>query len=566
MANDRKKDPFGSFGTGFGAAPSGEVPTVNLAPPAAPPKKGEPKKKAPEPQGPALDPNALAYDNEPKKGGPTFGAHGSQLGVAGGGKAGAPVVIQPKNDAQAKIIAANLAATQRMDAADAAGRLVDIGFGGAPAPAGGGGPAGPNPGPTEQWRVGPSVREAFGEADKLAADAIQSGAQGREDAGIREQASMLDLQQKQAALAAKNADAEAQRQAELKSYQDKADALAQEYQHKTIKDHGMWDGKDTGQKIAGVIMLALGGFLQGSGRTQTNVGADMIQRDIDRHVQTEMARIQMAGESAKHAQGMVGVALQRFGDARLAENAAQTALYAQAELELKRQAAANKSEAGRQYAAEAIAALQEKRAQRLAQMVAYVQPGGGGGGGGVDADSKLIFEGPDGQMYQARDPESRKVLALQSTAYQTVDAGVTDYQRALAGVSASDRLAAKAGYTTDAMSKAYTAYNHVMSGIRQAQDDGVWKKGEAEMLAQTLTPPNHFSGDAVGQANIARKQARDVYTANMRAQAPMAVQSGYKETPKGLKPTSQYQGHGFQPPAASPTAPNTGFRPRAGGQ
>ena len=242
---------------------------------------------------------------------------------------------------------------------------------------GGGGYGGPPPGPTEQWRVGPSVRGAFGEADDAAQRAIDAHTASGQAAGQREAETIAQIQEDQRHRAEQAELKEKDRRAVLMSYQEQADTLADEAANQKIDSKRLWASKDTGEKIAGIASMVIGGFLQGL-HGGKNEAADAFDREVQQDIDAQVAQMAQKGKGADRAQGLVGLAMHRFADQRAAEGAAYSAALAQAEMELKRQAALNKSQAAQDYAKDAIAALQLKRAERLSQMVAYVQPGGGG--------------------------------------------------------------------------------------------------------------------------------------------------------------------------------------------
>lgn len=160
-------------------------------------------------------------------------------------------------------------------------------------------------------------------------------------------------------------------------------------------------------------------------------------------------------------------------------------------------------------------------------------------------ESAKTFVGVDGNTYVARNPESRKILAGSASATQAVISAAKTYADALAKVGPIDRRTYP--FETENMALANSAYNTLMSHIRQAQDDGVWKKGEVEMLAKTLTPPDSkFGNNSPKQIELLVNQAKDLDKAIIKSHDPTIKQSDKvpaKETATPTQPAAPSGGN-----------------------
>lgn len=304
------------------------------------------------------------------------------------------------------------------------------------------------------------------------------------------------------------------------------------------------------------FMATLGAALGAFGATvghAPNFAQEAINKQIDDSLATQRANLENKHRAVAEKGNELAEMRARFGDDRRADDAYRARKLEEAKATGDAMTARAQSPMISAKWEGIKAGIEQEQAELHAKMFPWMQAQMVGGMAPKQLEN--VFMAPDGQRYQARDPESRKKLAGAAITYQNVKSQIADYSAALSRLGTLDKLTGKLGVNTDAMSRAQTAYNHLMSGIRQAQDDGVWKKSETEMLANTLTPPDHFTGDAKGQMTVALKQARDAWENTMRTEDALPVQQGFALTPQGqIAPRAAYTGETVAPQRAPASA------------
>lgn len=338
---------------------------------------------------------------------------------------------------------------------------------------------------------------------------------------------------------------EAARQAQYKQEVAKYNQFVDEAGAQKVDPNRYLANQSTGSSILMGIGAALGGFV-GARQGGTNSALEMLQKQIDRDVHAQEQDLATGKWKAGQKLNMLGELRAQGMDARTAANALENAQWRIAEEQAKSMMAQSESPIVQARGQEFLAGINDRRVglkerndEYMFQKPHMIAPAP------TMSKEELgnVFVGADGQHYVARNAESRKKAAESAITYTNIAEGIDDYKAALKNISTSDRLAFKAGITTSNMSKAQTAYNHVLSPMRQAQNDGVWKKSEVEMLANTLTPPDHFTGDPEAQANMARKQAEQANMHVMKIEDAVPVQTGFKTTQTGqLATTGAYTG------------------------
>ncbi len=330
-----------------------------------------------------------------------------------------------------------------------------------------------------------------------------------------------------------------------KQYQAALDAAA----NGTVDPDRWMHSQSTGTRILMAIGAGLGGFVNAK-TGAPNPMIQMVQKSIDRDIQAQEHDLATKRYAAGSKLNALGELRAQGMDARLAANALEQMHWKNAEEQIKATAAHTDSPVIQANKDEALASINDKRTalDMQADELMHHNAQFVGAQGLPKTDMGKVFTSTDGQQYMARNEESRKILAASNATVSNIHAALDDYKSALKNVGATDIAASKVGYMTPAMSAAFTAYNHALSPMRQAQDDGVWKKGEVEMLAQTLTPPDHISGDPIAQANLAQRQAAETNARLMKVESALPVQTGFAQTPTGqLAPSAAYTGKEQKP-------------------
>lgn len=300
--------------------------------------------------------------------------------------------------------------------------------------------------------------------------------------------------------------------------------------------------------MMGRIGIALGAL--GASVTHTpNFALENIHKQIDEQLAADRTNLENKNRAADRKENDLARLRDRFGDERQAEAAYRALKLQEAKATGDALVARAQSPvlAAKWQAVKAGATTDQAKLHNMMfpwQQASVV-------GGQAQKPLENVFMNVDGQRYQARDADSRKRLAISAANVQDITSQAQDYQKMLQAVGTGDRLAYKTGYTTEAMARAQGAYNAFQGSLRKAKDDGVWKKGEVEMLAQTLTPPEHFSGDPVSQSQLAIKQANDAHSHTMVAEDALPVQQQFVQNPQTgqLAPRNPYTGGTVKPQA-----------------
>lgn len=187
----------------------------------------------------------------------------------------------------------------------------------------------------------------------------------------------------------------AERRQRIADLQKAADERADEAASVKPRTHEqVWRGKSTVARIGAVISMALGGYLQGSGRTRSNPGWDMISKMIDDDVQDDVAAYERAETRATKAQGAYDRALSVYGDPELAmldvrrRKLANAHAMIQAQSQIKGLDASTQDRlaqlgaAAEQATLDATQAMYDTIADKVTkQEIAYTSAPAGGGGG-----------------------------------------------------------------------------------------------------------------------------------------------------------------------------------------
>lgn len=425
-------------------------------------------------------------------------------------------------------------------------------------PSGGGGGGGPAMLPErELWRVGPQVRGAFDQADAATEKAIRDRAEAEGQQGVGEQSEIYQEQLAEEQRAQKTEQAEKSRQAVLKSYQEQADQLANEASASHVDANRYFKNESTFDKITRVIGMALGGGLQAAGRG--NPAADAINAAIARDIDEQKTNIALKGQASERARGLFGVAMQRFGDERAAEEATHRAYLTIAEKKLQRLALGSKNVQVQQRAEDLLAQLQEQKAQRLNQMLQYAPAGPAGGGGvgtgflaGGNPDAYIDLGNGSGIMARSA-PEAEKLRDLQGRSAQVVDA-----LGQLKAMDASASTVEKANPLSEYNRKRGSLIAQTEQNLTVLQGQGAMSKGDQE-VAQNALGALSGMGKFANNASVYDQAAHTVQHGvqnRLASQAGMQVKEVYVQNRKGEVERKYVPvGGAYTGPAPAPAMP-----------
>jgi hypothetical protein len=169
--------------------------------------------------------------------------------------------------------------------------------------------------------------------------------------------------------------------------------------HTAIDPNHYWNDKSTGGKIAASIGLILGGMAGGMNGTGHNPVMDVIQKAIDRDIDSQKANLQAKQNNLSNQTNLLGQMRQNFSSMRDAQTAAQMVSYKNVELQLQKVAAQYQGQEVGARAQQALGQLQQKQTElgmqlrmSLAQQQAIFGASGGGQGGGIDNPNFLPKE------------------------------------------------------------------------------------------------------------------------------------------------------------------------------
>lgn len=362
----------------------------------------------------------------------------------------------------------------------------------------------------------------------------------------------------------KNAD---ERDKMLADFRKQIDDYSKKVAETKIDPQGAWHKMDTPGKIFAGIAAAAGGFLMGSGKAGRNVYLDRVDALNAADVHAQMQDYEAAKKRGEDMNNLYAMAYKATGDRAEAYKLAMGYGYEEMKKMTERVAALADSPIARANAAEVAAELNERQAQlgvaekkdkvAMNKWVPAQTVGGAGAGGVSDKDKGLVFRDPQGRYWQARTEDSRKNLAKASALKNDIDNAVQEYKSEAGKLTSTDVALSKVGIMTDRMQRASSAYQRINTSVREAENMGVYNKGEGEQSAKRLAPPDNFSGNAAVSADMFAAQNAQKFGQHFQSEAPMQVTAPDYSTGK---PHQAYVGQEFQAPRGSATP---GFTPAA---
>jgi hypothetical protein len=175
----------------------------------------------------------------------------------------------------------------------------------------------------------------------------------------------------------------------------------------------------------------------------------------------------------------------------------------------------------------------------------------GAAGGLPDKDRANIFRDPQtGAAYVAPNPEARKKAADVVDRERRIQGLADQYAAQIADLGAGSKLGHKVGFNSTKMAAAQSTYATLSAEIRQANNEGVWKKSEQELIANQLPPPDQVlngRSNALAVTSQVKATSQQALDRTLRAQGATPVQEGMERDARGnLHPVARY---------AEPSAP-----------
>jgi hypothetical protein len=427
-------------------------------------------------------------------------------------------------------------------------------------------PAAPRPmvagvsAPAERWRVGPTVRAAFEQAESAQRQAIeQNTALGLEQAD-REQEAYRQFGEDLAIANQRSEQAEKQRRAVEQSYQEQYDSYANELANEKIDPNRSWNQKNGFEKAAGIAHRFLRGFLIGA--TGRDIG-DQLEAEVARDIDAQKANLanKRATLAAKH--GAFHMAMQRFGDERAAEAAARAGMLEQFKTRLGELAAQSQSTQVKQRANELMANLEDRIAQHRAAMMAYGTVGGTAAGTLRMGDDQFVPLGADGMGVMARSGKEGDALRAKIAARDAINSNLQQLLMLDQKAGLADKLNPYSEYNVarDRLI-ADTEYKKTVF-----EGQGVMSKNDQEVTDRALGAlkgVNRFTGNAQAAIQAAIDGMNSSVDSAIKSQGGTVVRQIYHRAPNGqivqgyVPVAAQYQG------ATGPAKPRASFQPVGG--
>jgi hypothetical protein len=171
---------------------------------------------------------------------------------------------------------------------------------------------------------GPTLRGAQGDAADAQLTASDRIAERNQQAAAVEYDMALQQQREAQARQQAMEKAAAERDAEMQDRIADFDSSTKALSQSAMDPDRFWSSRSTGQKVAGLISVALGGFLQGT-RGGSNPGLDMLNQAIDRDMKAQEFEYFSRKNQAEGKQTAFAMAMQKYQNVDAAKSMARAA-------------------------------------------------------------------------------------------------------------------------------------------------------------------------------------------------------------------------------------------------
>lgn len=244
---------------------------------------------------------------------------------------------------------------------------------------------------------GPQLKEAQGQRNAAFEGAVQAVTERSEHTAAADYAVALE-QQRQAGIREDAANyTAAERANELAERQADFDASTKALSKQSVDPTRFWSTGNAGTKIAALISVAIGGFIQGkTGRS--NVGMDAVNQAIDRDIKAQEFAYNAARDTVNAKQTAFSMAMQKYQNVDAARASARAAALDVAVTQAGASAAQWKGTEAANRAQMAMAELSQDRASQIMQGVAFVPAKTVATGGGfVDPRTGVTYTNKEAQ-------------------------------------------------------------------------------------------------------------------------------------------------------------------------
>lgn len=363
--------------------------------------------------------------------------------------------------------------------------------------------------------AGDQISKEFKQAYDLQQQGIIEGAAAGAKEAAAESAYLQKKMDAMSSLESERQERERVRQKQLDDAQGKLQAAQDEFSKIKIENpaHSVWQGKDTGQKVATGIALFLGSFSPDGQNSAVKFIQDGINRDIN--IQKENALLK--GNQLEGQKSVYQSMLQKFGDERAAEAATRNFMLQEVEMGLKKNAAMYKSP---QVQAQAKIAFGQLEAEKQKNALAF-QQAIANSAGTRDADetmTKLMRAVP-------KDLQSEALKELKTKQeYDRFDSDMTKTYQELNTYGLSSKIPGVLG----GEAPFYAAARAKISGAIIGKVPGIKSDSDFKNIVEPMLPSG---ADTAAQAEKKLQQFKG-FIESARPANP--ILDGYKVTPKPI--------------------------------
>lgn len=214
--------------------------------------------------------------------------------------------------------------------------------------------------PTEQIAA---MKKANAEIAKNTESIVQS----QIDTDLKIDAAFNDYRAVQDAMALKEADLQARKQAAAQESLNRLDALREQRRSLSVRPEGMFEGS-TGKQILSGIALAMGALSQAYTGAQTNPAYDVMQKAIDREIQLQKASVDKIGVDIADENNYYAQAMKMYGNEADALTAARASRLEDIKMQMTRYASALTSKERQVAAMNEIQKVEAMQAAEIAKL------------------------------------------------------------------------------------------------------------------------------------------------------------------------------------------------------
>lgn len=218
---------------------------------------------------------------------------------------------------------------------------------------------------------GPTLKAAQQNSNAVAGQTVENVGDRNADAAAAEYGMFVN-QERQAhsrQLAAEQAAAE--RDEELYQRQQDFDQSVKALSKASLDPDRFWSSRSTGQKVSGIIGVALGGFLQGA-RGGPNPALEMINTAIERDIKAQEFGYAAAREGAQAKQNAFSLAMQKYNSVDVARSLARAAALDAVQAQFGQQKALYAGTEAANRADMAMAQLEQDKTNQIAQGIRFI--------------------------------------------------------------------------------------------------------------------------------------------------------------------------------------------------